>query len=77
MQDGPRILFGSDCTETKTGQHIVEFNEYGTQARCCQCAIELSDLQRRKAFMALSVDDRAPLLAASARELMRRSNEKE
>lgn len=70
MQHGPRILYGTGCTETASGQHVIEFNETGTSAWCCQCAIELDDLTRRKAFLALPMEQRRLLMAAGAEALM-------
>lgn len=66
MQYGPRILYGAGCPQTNNGQHLVEFNETGTDAWCCQCGLELTDLERRKAFMALPINERRELMKASA-----------
>jgi hypothetical protein len=70
MQEGPRVLYGTGCAEAKNGQHVVEFNETGTAAWCCQCAVEMADLERRKAFMRLPIEERRKLMAASASAFM-------
>lgn len=70
MQTGFRIPYGSGCTETVSSQHLIEFNEYGTEAWCCMCAIQLDDLDRRRAFMALPVEQRRVMMQAGAEAFM-------
>lgn len=71
MQWGPRIVWGRGCPSTLSGAHVVEFNETGTAATCCQCAIVLNNTDRRDAFMALLVEAQWDLMAEAARQLAR------
>lgn len=41
MQYGPRIVWGQGCPSTSSGAHVIEFNETGSEATCCQCALVL------------------------------------
>lgn len=70
MQTGFRIPYGAGCTTTSSGQHLIEFNEEGTEAWCCMCATQLDDLDRRRAFMALPVEQRRVMMQAGAEAFM-------
>ena len=61
MQYGPRILWGDGCAETNSGQHLVEFNEFGTEATCCQCGLSLEGEERYAAWKSLPTDEQSVL----------------
>lgn len=67
MQWGPRIVWGRGCSETTSGAHVVEFNETGTAATCCECALVIEGADLRRAFLALPVEARRELMAEGAR----------
>ena len=69
MQYGPRIVWGRGCPSTLSGAHVIEFNETGTAATCCQCALDLEGAELRRAFMALPVETRRGLMAEGARRV--------
>lgn len=62
MQYGPRIVWGSGCPETDSGAHVVEFNETGTAATCCQCALVIEGVDRHRAFLALPVETQREMI---------------
>lgn len=37
-----RILYGSSCPTTKSGQHVIEIDFTSGVGWCCQCAAEFS-----------------------------------
>lgn len=53
MQWGPRIVWGRGCPITLSGAHVIEFNETGTAATCCMCALVLEGAELALAFVAL------------------------
>ena len=68
MQWGPRIVWGRGCPSTLSGAHVVEFNETGSDATCCQCALVIEGADLRDAFMMLPIDARCDLMAEAARQ---------
>lgn len=53
MQSGERIVWGTGCSESNTGAHVVEFNEEETEATCCLCALVLEGDDLEMAICAL------------------------
>lgn len=53
MQSGERIVWGTGCSESNTGAHVVEFNEEETEATCCLCALVLEGRDLDAAFLVL------------------------
>lgn len=53
MQSGERIVWGTGCSESNTGAHVVEFNEEETEATCCLCALVLEGRDLNAAILAL------------------------
>lgn len=67
MQWGPRVVWGRGCPLTLSGAHIVEFNETGSEATCCQCALVIEGADLRDAFMMLPINARRDLMAEAVR----------
>lgn len=69
MQWGPRIVWGRGCPSTLSGAHIIEFNETGTEATCCQCALVLEGVDLKRAFLELPGNVRGEMMAEAALQL--------
>ena len=70
MQYGPRIVWGRGCPITLSGAHVIEFNEMGAAATCCQCALVLECGDLLRAFIALPVEAQRALNDERERQMV-------